>query len=393
LFLGEIDRATGTRTLIHNFSYGTWPGLCPIAAVTGGTEVARTARRLERRGGYRMRTTSDDGRRSAVMPGRKPRDNGGITMNPIDVMSRPRSRFTVRFVGPCIAVVLLSAGVLYATTRDGDVPPPVDTQRPSPGSPPPRFFGLVHLTGSHVARLHFANPELPGPGPNNPAIVRLEFVDSLGNVLLRQGPEVVMPGDMMSLDLVTEGLPFPPGSNQLGVRGLVTFFNPQATGLASLQVEDTATNSSAILLDRVVRSVYFVRKLDLLCTHPTTLSTGSLMRINVTNAGDRGFPDARLAAELVIYRMRPQQEVARKPVQLELGHSDSLVVDNVAGGEFFGTVEFKDSASQVVAAGTYEFRQGADGNLNVYTLSSCRGPWDSSSTSGGTPTNSGGAGH
>jgi len=314
-------------------------------------------------------------------------------VNPIDIVPRLRSRFTVRFIGTCIAVVLLSAGVLYATTQDSDVPPPVDTQRPSPGSPPPRFFGLVHLTENHVARLHFANPKLPGPGPNNPAIVRLEFVDSLGNVLLRQGPEVVLPGDMISLDLVTEGLPFPPGSNQLGVRGVVTFFNPQATGLASVQVEDTATNTSMILLDRVVRSVYFVRKLDLLCTHPTALATGSLMRINVTNAGDRGFPGARLAAELVIYRMRPQQEVARKPVRLDPGQSDSLVVDNVAGGEFFGTVEFKDSASQAVAAGTYEFRNGADGNLNVSALSSCRSPWDSSSTSGGGATNSGGAGY
>lgn len=314
-------------------------------------------------------------------------------MNPVDVIPRLRSRFTARFVGPCIAVVLLSAGVLYATTRDSDVPPPVDTQQPSPGSPPPRFFGLVHLTENQVARLHFANPQLPGPGPDSPALVRLEFVDSLGNVLLRQGPEVVMPGDMVSLDLVAEGFPFPPGSNQLGVRGLVTFFNPHARGLASVQVDDAATSSSVILLDRVVRSVYFVRKLDLLCTQPTRLATGSLMRLNVTNAGDRGFPDARLSADLRIHRMRPQQELVRKLVQLEPGQSDSLVVDNVAGGEFFGTVAFEDSASQAVAAGTYEFRQGADGNLNVSTLSSCRGPWDSSSTSGGTPTNSGGAGH
>jgi hypothetical protein len=216
-------------------------------------------------------------------------------------------------------------------------------------------------------------------------------VDSLGNVLLRQGPEVVMPGDMISLDLVGDGLPLPPGSNQLGVRGLVTFYNPQATGLASVQVDNAATNSSLILLDRVVRSPFFAKKLDSLCTHPTRLDTGSLMRVNVTNAGDRGFPDARLSANLVIYRMRPQQQLARKPVQLELGHSDSLVVEDVAAGEFFATVEFKDSASQVVAAGTFESRNGADGNLNVSPLSFCDGPYDTSSTSGGGGTNSGGA--
>jgi hypothetical protein len=249
---------------------------------------------------------------------------------------------------------------------------------------------VIHLTANHVARLHFANPNLPGPRPNGPAIVRLEFLDSLGNVLLRRGPEVVMPGDLISLDLVADGLQFPPGSNELGVRGLVTFFNPHAAGLASVQVEDAATNSSSMLLDRAVMSPFFVRKLDPLCTHPIRFPADSLMRLNVTNAGDRGFPAARLSADLVIYRMRPQQELARKSVQLELTQSDSLALDGV-DGELFGTVEFKDSASRAVAAGTYEYRYGADGSRNAYPLSFCGSPWDSSSTSGGGPTNSGGA--
>jgi hypothetical protein len=90
--------------------------------------------------------------------------------------------------------------------------------------------------------------------------------------------------------------------------------------------------------------------------------------------------------------MRPnQQELARKTVQLDLTQSDSLTVDDV-DGDLFGTIEFKDSASRAVAAGTYEFRNGADGSLKVYSMSLCRAPYDSSSTSGGGPTNSGGAG-
>ena len=201
-----------------------------------------------------------------------------------------------------------------------------------------------------------------------------------------------MPGHMTSLDLAAEGLEFPPHSNEVGVRGLVTFFNPQARGVTSLQVEDTSTNSSLILFDRLVMSPLFVRKLDPLCTHPVKLQAGSLMRINLTNAGDRGFPAAVLSADLVIYRMRPhQEELARKTVQLALTQSDSLVVEDVTG-ELFGTVEFKDSASRAVAAGTYEYRDGANGSLKVYSLFFCAGPWDSSSTSGGGPTNSGGAG-
>ena len=202
-----------------------------------------------------------------------------------------------------------------------------------------------------------------------------------------------MPGDMISLDLVGEGLPFPPGSNQLGVRGLVTFFNQKATGLASVQVDDAATNSSLILHDRVARSPYFVRKLTPLCTHPTRLVTGSLMRVNVTNASERGSPGDHLSADVVIYRMLPpQQEFARKHVELELGQSDSLVVDNVAEGWFVGTVQFKDTLSRMLATGTYESRNGADGNLNVQTLSSCRSVAEGVSTSGGGATNSGGAG-
>lgn len=312
-------------------------------------------------------------------------------MTPIKLGARRRF-ITAGAAVSGIGGLLFCVGLLSAQTPGSDVPPDTDTLQPSPGSPPPRFFGVTHLNSSNVARLHFANPELPGPGPKGPAVVRLEFRDSVGNVLLRKGPEVVMPGTMTSLDLLAEELAFPPDSHEVGVRGLVTFYNPQARGLASLQIEGSTADSSVIVFDRLATSPYLVRKLDPLCTHPMILGTGSLLRLNVTNVGDRGFPAALLTADLVIYNMRPRQTaLARKTVQLTTNQSDSLALENVEG-ELFGTVEFKDSASRAVAAGTYEFRHSADGSLKYFNLTTCGGPWDSSSTSGGGPTNSGGAG-
>jgi hypothetical protein len=301
-------------------------------------------------------------------------------------------RFLARLTGACLAGVLLCAGLLLATPQGGDDVPLPDDPQSSPGAPPPTFFGLTHLTPNHVARLQFANPELPGAGPTSPAVVRLDFVDSRGKVLLRKPPATVMPGEFTSLDLVAEGLEFPSGSNEIGVRGLVTFLNPQARGIASVQVEDVATGSRAALLDGRVRSPYLVRKVDPLCTGLIRFSEGSLLRINLTNAGDRGFPAAQLSADLVVYSFVPgQQEIARKTVRLDLTQSDSLTLDNIGEGHLLGTVEFTDFASRAVAAAAYESRGGADGSLTVNSMSGCPGR-DSSNTSGGGGTNSGGAG-
>jgi hypothetical protein len=253
------------------------------------------------------------------------------------------------------------------------------------------FFGLTHLTPNHVAHLQFANPAVPGPEPMGPANVRLSFVDSLGTVLLRGEPQVVMPGETASLDLVADGLEFPAGSNEIGVRGLVTFLNPHARGISSVQIEDATRPSSPVLMDHVARSPYFVRELQPLCTLPIRLEANSLMRINLSNVGDRGFPAAQLVADLVVYAMGPQRTVALKTVQLDLGRSDSLMLDTIGREELFGTVEFTDTASRAVAVASYEYRSGTDGSLQRSAMGSCWGPYGSSSTSGGGGTNSGGA--
>lgn len=121
---------------------------------------------------------------------------------------------------------------------------------------------MVHLTVNQVAHVHFSairehSDQQPpvGDDQESPIPVRFRFLDSDGATLF--GPEVTWapPGKTISLDLFGDGLQFPPGSTQVGIRAVVDILDPLARGVATLEVEDNATSSRFVLF--VPKAVFF----------------------------------------------------------------------------------------------------------------------------------------
>ena len=206
------------------------------------------------------------------------------------------------------------------------------------GSPPRRVFGLVHLTVNQTAHLHFAN--VPGVDlPDRPVRVQLEFLDSNGNILRQPETEVVMPGNSTSLALSGDGLVSHDDPSQVGVRAVVRFLDPQARGVATLEIEDNATSSRFVLLDRGVIAFAAPPPKLHICRGPTSMRGEESARLTVVNEGVAGDPrnDAVFEVNLQIAdaNFKPLVE---KTVTLDFNHSASVDFPNVALPKYVGTI-------------------------------------------------------
>lgn len=294
-----------------------------------------------------------------------------------------RSRYPRRLVCACVAGIVACVGL--RSLAEGQ---PTDTA-PSTAQPhsaaPSIAFGMVHLTSGQVAHLRFANVPEVGPKGNGPIRVQLLFLDSMGQPLSAPETEVLRPGDGTSLDLFGEDLPFPEDANQVGVRAVVELLDPQARGIATLEIDDSATPGRVVLFNPSIAAMtapspepYFLG--------PSTLGVNYAARLNVVNAGQVGKPRDSLTALLEIADFSKAINgpgIVAKEVVLDYNQSASLELPKF-NGEIFGRVSFTSNDSRAAATVTLEIIFTPTGQtVAVYPPSHCRGCSDGGDTGGG----------
>jgi hypothetical protein len=168
---------------------------------------------------------------------------------------------------------------------------PAHAQNPPP--PASKVFGLIGITASQTARLHFVNISKAG-SPPTPVLVELQILDSAGQPLLHGDlqplPTLVQPGETASLKLLGEGLSYPDGANSLLIQPRVQLLQPvDADGIATFELEDsTSTLKFAVRLETVALLARVV-PLPWLSLGPVSLQADETARLNlvVTSQGDR----------------------------------------------------------------------------------------------------------
>jgi putative transposon-encoded protein len=251
------------------------------------------------------------------------------------------------------------------------------------GAPPLRVFGMVHLTVNQVAHLHFAN--VPGVNlPDRPVRVQLEFLDSNGNILLQPETEVVMPGNITSLALSGDGLDFPADSSQVGVRAVVRFLDPQARGVATLEIEDNATASRFVLLDHGVIALAAPPQKLRICRGPASMRVEESARLTVVNEGVAGDPrnDAVFEVKLQIANQN-FEPLVEKTVTLDFNQSASVDLPKYVGTIFGLATIIADRGCLRATATLESFDRGLGQHTARMVGVNCRGYSDTGYTGGG----------
>jgi hypothetical protein len=214
-------------------------------------------------------------------------------------------------------------------------------------------------------------------------------LDSNGNILLEPEAEVVMPGNITSLDLSGHGLDFPADANQAGVRAVVRLLNPQARGIATLEIENTVTNSRFVLFDPGVDAV-IARPQMQACSGPTTMRAIDSARLTVANEGRPGDPrDALFDVKLQIVDGH-FQPLAEKIATVDFNHTASVDLPNYVG-TILGLATFFAQKGYARATVTLELFDRALGPHTAFVVGgTCRGYADGGGNGGGGNDGSGG---
>ena len=242
-----------------------------------------------------------------------------------------------------LAIWVMAAGmfaILSATAwAQVDVPPSI----PPSETASPLVFGMVNLTGNQTARLNFAN--IAGFGlPDRPVRVQLMFLDGKGQVLLQAPTEVVRPGRTTSLDLSGDGI-LPVGSNRVAVWPVVRILDPQARGLAALEIEDATTVSRFVLRPKDVTAVIRPPRPwgIALCAGPVGMRLGESARLTAVNAGSTTFVMKLSFTEIHPTGIGPLLD---KTVTVDAGRSASLDLPQYVG-TILASVSIVDRGSGV----------------------------------------------